>query len=200
MPTGYTDRLLSGKDKTLKDFVLTCARSFAPCIGTDDSLDIKIPEEFKIDSYFEEQFLKSKNELEQFLLLDNEQITAKFFNDLNKQILTIQDIIRDNEKNNDIIKNMMELVSEWIPPSKQYDNLKLFVLDQLSMSIESNKWFEDRINELKIRQENFDLDSYYNETIKQLNKNLRDNHERWGEELSRISYNNRWIKQLRKSL
>ena len=52
MPTGYTAMLTEEKEITFEDFALKCARAFGALIEMrDESLDAKIPEEFKVTEY-----------------------------------------------------------------------------------------------------------------------------------------------------
>lgn len=197
MPTGYTADIYSGKNVTLKDYIMLCARQFGACITMrDDPLSVPIPEEFQPDDYHLKQIEKIEKQLQD--LKDNpknqKEWETEYQNIYEKAFKEHEKCELEKAKMKVRYENMIMEVSNWEPPTKDHHNLKEFALRQLKESMEfdtSTYPFEfPEMNEWVISKS----------TGSGLLKDLAYHKEQYAEEVTRCKKRNQWIKDLRDSL
>ena len=195
MSTGYTSAISEGI--SFENFVMRCARAMGACISMrDDPMDKEIPNKFKPSTHYYDALEEAKNKLEKLntMSLDDAEIEAQ---------LEFEKLVESNEKSIQLkdklrykYQTMLRKVTEWNPPTDEYDGLKEFMIDQITKSIDfdcNNKsyyhtnlrlsacdWLSQRINMIQ------DDINYYE----------KENQE----EVERAKKRTMWIQQLRKSL
>lgn len=110
MPSSYTSDIYCGKDVTLKDFALKCARNFGALTHMrDESLDTPIRLKNLEDSYHKKRIEELESELE------NLKSNPKSIKDLEKEYdLEILKIKDEDEKRNKILRNKkIKFISQW---------------------------------------------------------------------------------------
>jgi hypothetical protein len=145
MPTGYTSDIYENKNVSFESFALQCARAFGSCISQrDDPMTVKP----KLQEPDIEYGVKKIAELEKF----KKPTKAEF----KKHILeSISDLEADAKKSNDIAlryEQMLYKARAWVPPSKEHENLKQFMIDQLVSSIQFDchaSYYQEQIKSLK---------------------------------------------------
>lgn len=199
MPNGYTSDIYNGKDVTLKEFALKCARNFGALIHMrDESLDAPIRLKNLEDSYHKKRIEQLESELE------NLKSNPKSIEDLEKEyeleILKIK--AEDEKRNKEIIdlksryESLLKQVEAWIPPTNEHINLKNFMIRQLTESIEFDcieysqlKYFPSKEDWIKEKLSN-----------SRLYKDLEYHKTEFEKYKSHTIKSNEWIIQLEESL
>jgi len=201
MPTGYTASVGDGEVTEFRDFALTCARNFGACFHQRDDNQKDLPKLQEVSDYH----LTAKNEYVLYLknlkrLSDKsyiERYKVKFFNDQLHVRENIQDKI--NTKLN--YEKMLEAVKNWTPPTPDHDNMKNFMISQLTESIDWDCDLDYYNRELE-RQPLSDEDILIAkaEEIERLERDIEYHTNKYKEEVERINKSNEWILELYKSL
>ena len=194
MPTGYTADVQSGDVTDFPDFAMNCARAFGALIMMRDAPSDEIPDRFEPSDFN----LKRKDQAETELarlngMTEDEVKTARDFEEAER--------IADRKYRNDMkseqeyrYKAMLAKVERWVPPTPDHIEMKKFMRDQLSKSIEfdcsPSTWNEQPLppakewHEAQVRQAQIDIDYY------------ADRHR---EEVERTENRNKWLADLRSS-
>lgn len=194
MPTGYTAPVADGKIVDRNQFILRCARAFGALIELrDDSLDAPLPEQIKVDSYHKTALEKAKNRM-----LELQQMNRK-------------DIERNCKKNNEAAKkaweesvaerdikrvryeSMLDKVKSWTPPTKDHQELKRFMIDQISESIKYDCSTYDEPQAKK-------PDDWYVSSLRNIQEDIDYHTKKEQEEQDRNRERNEWLRDLRDSL
>lgn len=197
MPTAYTSKIYNDEELSLKDFILLCARQFGACITMrDEPLSTPIPEQFEPSDYHVKQIERIEKELQK--LNDNprtdEEWGELYQKAYDKAFLEHQ----ETEKYIAALKlryeNMIEKVSNWVPPTKDHANLKDFALKQLEDSMRHDTMFHPF--EFTRKEKWIDIQS----SGQYLRENLAYHKAAHEKEIQTCEKRNLWIKQLRDSL
>ena len=134
MATGYTACVEDGV--TFEEFVWKCARAFgANIMMRDDPQDAKI-KQYEPDSYHMDRIKEARSRLAEL-----ETMTIKQAEVLCKTEFSAA-MVRWNEARDRMAalatkyNTMIGLVSAWVPPTKDHNGLKEFMLKQLADSLE----------------------------------------------------------------
>ena len=137
MPTGYTADLKEGKQVTFQEFAMKCARAFGALVEMrDQPFDATIPDEFRPSSYHLDAIETAKKrlaEVEKWSSARAERQAKKAFDD---EVRSSKKYGEKNEKTKRAYNAMLKQVRKWVPPSKDHEGLKSFMIEQLTKSIE----------------------------------------------------------------
>lgn len=175
MPTGYTSEIYNGKELSLKEFALTCARQFGACIRLrDEPITGDIPV-FEPERYHLDELEKNKQEQQAFFSMTEDQLREQYQKEVEEDR---QHIAQMNEQSQQIKKRYDKLlleVRQWVPPTPDHHNLKTFMIDQIErsygvdcfeykshMPTTFEKWKEDKINKF-IRDDKYHREGYEKE-------------------------------------
>lgn len=178
MATGYTECIKKGID--FKTFVLRCSRAFGPCV-------------MKPSKYYTNKVKKTKQELDNLKKMtheDAERACVREYNEYNKRY---EENVREKSELKEKYEVMLSEVRKWQPPSKDYNGLKKFMIEQINQSIKwdcsppdpiepkksGKEWLKSRIKSCK-----YDL-KYYSKEEKQENNNY-EFRKKWIEKLMKI--------------
>lgn len=154
--TGYTYTIEKGTCKTPKDFLKLCLKNFGCCIELRDESLAK----FNADDFLK----KIKNESQSEYLTNSlanaekelEKLLKKSDNDWKKEL---ESRIADTEKKleesktkhykeSEILNSFITKIKDW-NCSKEYQNIKIFALEQLNITeAQDYTWDEKLLNEL----------------------------------------------------
>lgn len=196
MPTGYTAKIADGI--SFEEFLLSCAKAFGACVTMrDDDLNTPIPEEFRPSDYHKKEIaiVKCKlKRLETLKVSDIEKLAEKQYQDeikLNKKMISEANSLRKK------YEAMLEKVNSWVPPTPEHENLKNFMIQQITESIDfdcdTEYYLEKKFIKLPWRQ-------WLKEEKQMLQHDLVYHMKKHREEIERVEGRNKWIKELRMSL
>ena len=195
MPTGYTTAIYEGKEQSVEDFILRCARAMGACImQRDDPFDDPPKKQYPCD-YNAKRLIEAKQELDRLQAMSESQINEEARKER-------KDKIDERIKHDKIAlelrgryQNMLYAVEGWQPPTPDHKGLKEFMIEQLKTSINfdcSTGWPEippvitaEEWRQKKIQQ-----------TIRDIAYHTKENQK----EIERTKGRNRWISQLYVSL
>lgn len=147
MPTGYTDAIKNGI--TFKEFALGCARAFGACIEMrDEPANTPIPEEFKPDDYHQKAVENCQQELAKLKAMTAKECEAKLKAERAEQLASYQKGLSEKKTLRKRYEAMLEQVNAWEPPSDDHKNLKEFMQQQITGSIDfdcNDSYYEDAI-------------------------------------------------------
>jgi hypothetical protein len=196
MPTGYTTSIKDGI--SFKDFIMQCARAMGACISMrDDPLDKPIPDKFEPSIWHKERIKETREALETLdkLLASELEWKGK------------QEYEKNEKQNRESIENMIDLrikyktmliqVRDWQPPTSDHQDLKDFMIEQITGSIDfdcDTSYYEKKEITLLTGQQ------WLEKEKARLLRDLTYHGKEDMEELERVSGRNHWIKALRDSL
>jgi hypothetical protein len=147
MPSGYTDQISKGI--TFEQYALSCARAFGACAEMrDEPFDKAIPAEFKPSTYHKDEFIKSQNELMKLEKMTIKEASALAKQDKDKSVMYNTETIKEKTKLLDKYVKMLTKVEMWNSPSKDHDEFKKFMREQIKQSIEydcNTKYYEESV-------------------------------------------------------
>lgn len=191
MPTGYTCDIKDGI--TFDQFIMNCAKGFGALITMrDEPRDKEIPDEFKPSDYHSKKLSEYQKELEitqQITFADAESKARAEHRDKTehnkKQIAEHKELER---KYND----MLEKVKNWSPPTSEHQELKNFMISQITQSIEfdCDASYYSTPEKLSTREE------WITGKIDRLIKDMDYHTEEHKKEIERVAERNEWVRQL----
>jgi hypothetical protein len=188
MPTGHTAGIADGM--TFKEFALNCARSY----GFEDGL-----KEIKVDDYITESVkdaIKSFNEFNSMSLKDRKELFAK---EKKKGLASALDSINDTKELEKKYRAMLKKVNKFVPPTKEHEQYKKFMIDQINSSIDfdcSMKYKVERLESIK----KWDFKTWESDRLDDLSRDVDYAQEKLEEEKKRIKGCNDWIAKLREAI
>lgn len=138
MPSGYT-AIFEEREPSFEEFVWKCARAMGAFIHMrDDSLDapIRLPKENEFCSYHEDSLKRSVSNLEKYSKMSLEQAQILMNKDYDKMVADAKESIAKKDILRKRYKNVLAKVNAWNPPTKDHDNFKKFMTDQITQSID----------------------------------------------------------------
>jgi hypothetical protein len=196
MPTGYTSDLME-KGQSFNEFIMGCAKQFGACVTMrDSSFDEPIPEEFKPSDWSIKELKKTQAQIKVLEAMTEEGKIKYGETKKNKRLQELAGYIEINLLQNKRIDAMLILVRQWVPPTRDHQGLKDFMIDQLNTSRHSEDYNETEIQRLK---ETSPLDIYNNEIVALYRSVVYCKEENINER-RRVDSRNNWLKQLRNSI
>lgn len=199
MPTGYTAIIEDKKDVTFRDYILGCARAFGACISMrDEPMDRPLPKELKVDPYHIKELEKQHQE---FRVLNNyteKQLEKKASNEFNREVRKLKQGHTEAIEKESRYAKILEEVEAWLPPTKDHNELKNFMRQQIQTSTEyvHTDYYQKELLELKILTGK----QWFTKELARINKDIKYHNKEYKEEEARIKNRSDWLKALWKSL
>lgn len=135
MPTGYTANVPDGI--TFEQFVWQCARGMGALVMMrEEPTGAPIPERFEQSDYHAKRLQEATKELTRLRNLTYEQMEAECKAEHAKAEARKKERLAENEAQLAAYKAMLNQVMTWVPPTKDHENFKEFMADQLRKSID----------------------------------------------------------------
>lgn len=199
MPTGYTAYIENGKITNGKEFLTLCCRAFGVCVDMrEESLSTPIPNEFKMNDYYEKSLLDKREKLEKAKRMTIEEAKQQIMSSREAGNKELTRIIKKNKQLGEGYSKIREEIIKWMPPTTEHEGLKKFALEQIDISAPSKDtmdYYIEAINEKEPTPE-----EYIENNIKRCEEDLKYAEKRYAEELKRVADNNKWLDDFRKSL
>lgn len=196
MPTGYTAELYENEKQSFEDFVLSCARAMCACVMQRDDPASDLPKLQKPSDFYAKELEEANVRLRSLKGLTREGAEIKASQERTEKL-------REREANDyhalQVLKRyqtMLTKVKQWIPPSKDHEGLKDFMVQQLeeSMRFDCHTGDYPKIPEV-VSGEQW-RQAQIEDTLKDIAR-LTKHHL---DEIKRTEHRNNWIAQLYKSL
>ena len=194
MPTGYTATIADGI--TFEQFVMRCARAMGACMSMrDEPMGKPIPERFEPSEYYARSLAESRVKLEQYLAMSvsdsDEQYEASFQQDSEQY----EKRVADKNALRDKYRAMLESVKCWTPPTDEHAPFKKFMIEQLSMSMDS-----DCSTEYDVKPVRASPTDWLGTAVAELRRTIAYREKAYREEVDRTEQRNQWLAALRASL
>jgi hypothetical protein len=196
--TGYTYDLVE-KNLSFKEFVLRCARAIGYLIEMrDDPMDAPIPEEFEPDSFYLDRMYDAEQDLRYYESMTEAEKIAEGKRIQARELNGYVESLEKAEKEDTILKEMLDKVRAWNPPTSEHEGLKNFMIEQLACSMhDSNaQSYKNWIKQTKSKNP----ESYIDELIERSRENVPYYKKLYDKEVEQTAKKNAWIKALRDSL
>ena len=196
MPTGYTADIVKGID--FNTFIMNCTRAMGVCITMrDEPTDVKIPDEFKASDYSTKELDKAKYELDILLKLTQQELEDKSRQSFESEVEIHNRRVLEMSKQRGKYNKMLESVHSWIPPTKDHEGLKEFMIKQITESID---WDCDTDYYKKNMPKLLEGREWLSKKVADCNRDIEYHLKNQAEEEKRVRGKNLWLKQLRDSL
>ena len=199
MPTGYTADIEN--DITFEDYVLGCARAFGATMHQrDDNMKDK-PKLRNIESsYHVDALSRAKTEVAKLEAMRGVNDRTAF----GKKVIKEEEAFNQEYFNKKVsLRNkyeaMLQKAYNWFPPTPDHENLKKFMIEQITTSIDfdcDTKYAMDRLTELSKANP---LDKY-NDALRRAYKDVEYHETELMKERERNADANKWISALYDSL
>lgn len=203
MPTGYTYAI--GEDISFEDFVLKCGMAFGACIHQRDSND-EFPRlddgKFRGSTdggYHVTAYNEAREQLAKLNAMGNAERIEFGQKAQEEEIATYQKLLNEKVVLKAKYEAMLARVYAWTPPTPDHNNLKQFMIDQITDSIKHDCDVAYYIDELAKAGQKKPY-QFYEAAIKSAEWNI-EYHSKQKETGRKIDENsNRWILSLYESL
>lgn len=196
MPTGYTEGVAKGEISDFSDYALRCARSFGACIMLrDEPLSSEIPE-FEPSDFNAKSLAKAKEELAEFLAMDESQRRELHAEDCTNNEDRAKKRISEINAERKRYEAMLTKAREYESPSSDHDEFAAFLVSQLEESIKwdcDTSYWDGQLREVPF--------SEWQETkLASLRRSIAYNEEADRDEIERTAGRNEWVRKLKQSL
>lgn len=196
MPNGYTAEIYDGKDVTFKQFALTCARAFGPCImQRDDPLDVPPMVQMPSD-YHERALIQARNELGEIQSMSPEDCQAMADAEYDEAMARRHKYIVATNERRARYDGMIAKVADWTPQTAEHVEFKTFMLNTLH---ESKKWDcgepEDELT-FWATPKKIDGETWRKDKVNYLRESIEHHTEEHEKEVTRTAGRNKWITDL----
>jgi hypothetical protein len=186
MVTGYTAKLAESGE-SFEAFVIRCAHAFTVH-------DEPIPARWKVDPYHRVELKKAKDGIRRIKRLSEEDCEKEARAWFRKLVEERNASKKKAAAAKGRLEGMKARVSEWTPPTEDHKELKKFMLQQLTSSIEHGDIEYDEVPEACSGRD------WKADTLGDLHRSVEYHEKELGLEAKRVEKLNRWIGALRRSL
>lgn len=195
MPTGYTADIAKGI--TFEQFAMDCARAFGATISMrDEPAGTPIPDEFKPSEYHNNAINSAKAELACLQKMSHADIEKAAADEHEKaeahRLQRISEVRALRAK----YESMLTQAADWVPPSPEHEEMKSFMLQQISTSIDFD-CSENYYLEPSPRQSG---QQWHASRVKIVTDNIEYHAKEHQKELERCAKRTEWVRLLRQSL
>lgn len=137
MPTGYTAGIEDGTTTSLKEFALICARAMGACVMQREEPLSNPPRHREFSPYYLEQLANAHADLKELQSMSLEEAGKRRDAEL---IGATAEYYKYKDEHFRVRMNYLTMkrkVEAWTPPSKDYDGLKRFMLEQIELCMNS---------------------------------------------------------------
>jgi hypothetical protein len=162
----------------------------------DDPLDAPIPERFEPTEFYQRSLNEARAEVQRLEKLNASQRTAEGEGLKRDAIVRNQQWLAKDLVTNARLNQMIERVNEWTPPSGEHEELKTFMLQQLTTSIENTEHIERALAEAKSKA----AGQFFADALTNARRRVMYSTEEQQKETQRVEGRNQWLAQLRASV
>lgn len=196
MPTGYTADLYEGKEVTVSDFIMGCARAFgALVLMRDDPKDAPIPDQFEPDPHYAAAANKERQRLRELEQMSDEECAAANEAEFTASLERWKKRRQEAQARRERYNRMLAEVEGWTPPTADHVGLKEFMIQQLESSIQFD--CSESFDPVPVR---IDPEAWRSKSIAATASALERQMRNDDEERQRAAERSQWVKALRESL
>lgn len=201
MPTGYTYKLHDGKPVTFREFALDCSRAFGALLHMrDEDQNAKITLR-EVGEYYPRRIEEIKAEIERLSAMTPKAIELE-----HAKIMKDMEDAATEERNKSgerrvRYQSMLDAVTAWEPPTPDHVEMKKFMVQQLTESMQFDCHIDgDSYQEKRVKSTPKNALAWHKERIKAAHADLDYARKNLAEEQDRVAAAKRWVESLMKSL
>jgi hypothetical protein len=192
MPTGYTHQVVEGTVDDFPTFAKTCARAFGALITLrDDPLSAELPDAIEPSDHHEKALVGAKAELARLEAMTAEEAEVAADAHYREAVESFNRMSAKDTEENARINAMLEKVQAWTPPTKDHEEMKRFMTEQLHISLNNFRRDPPR------RQP---ASEWLSSQTKKARWNVDYHQEEHTKEIERCRQRTEWIQALKRSL
>ena len=193
MPTGLTADIEKGI--SFNQFVLTCARAMGALISMrDEPMDAPIPTEFKPSDYYAKAIKKANKELGRYKSMTLEKAAKASATQHNKDLKYYEQSLKRKSSLQKKYEEMLAEVKKWTPPTKEHEEFKKFMIQQIETSIDYDCNYKSE------KPKKISAKSWLSQRKKFAKRDLQYYTEEYKKEIERCKERTNWVQSLIKSL
>lgn len=200
MPTGYTAILQDKQDISFADFAKRCARAFGACImQRDDPFDAPM----LLDEQPSDYHINKLEDAESELAACRERTDSDWERLRFSELERLESESRESAKKHQAIeasyRRMLALVRDWQPPTKDHEELKKFMIQQITDSIKfdcGSTYYQEAFEALAKTT----VQEFASQSKEKAMKDVVYHRKSLAEERKRVDDRNEWKRQLLASL
>lgn len=194
MPTGYTADVVDGKITEFSDFAMTCARAFGALIDLrDEPMGAPIPDAIVPNTkYRDEQIAAAMKRLGEIQAMTNAEADAAAKAEHEEAMRYRYEYLAQKEVEGARLNAMLAKVRSWTPPTPDHEEMKRFMIDQLTISMPGD--YAPAIPVL------LDGAAWRKQTGDKLARDIVHHRGERAKEVERAAGRSEWLKSLRDSL
>ena len=190
MPTGYTADI-GDKNITFKQFVMRCMSAYVSDIR--ETWVLERPDELKVGMFHTDELTKAEERLKKVERMDNATLKTRAEKEYTEKVKSNQEFQDKKEELKRRYLNILKQVKAWKPPTEKHRNYKQFMIEQLTVSIDSDCYILDTPEKLSGQQ-------WKAKEIKDAKWHINYHTEKYNEECERVAGRNKWVNDLCDSL
>jgi len=196
MPTGYTAKIADGI--SFQEFAMDCARAMGACIDLRDvpGGGDKIPDVFTPSDYHLKAEIAAQAELDGLLAMSADEREKAALDDWEEAKKCRADHIKGKRKLKKKYEAMRSRVDGWTPPTRDHENFKIFMMEQIDQSIE----FDCLEHYIKEAPAPVSGAEWFATNIVRLMGDIQRHRQDYSKEVQSAETRTRWIRALRSSL
>ena len=199
MPTGYTDGIKI--DTPFQDFALQCARAFGALIERrDEPANAPIPDEFTPSNYHLEKLEQLIAEQDKARTMTLEQAVAEIERYNADQVKGGEEVRAKSAATRARYERMLNLVSNWQPPTAEHQGLQDFMVQQITDSIKWDCHDSDDFVERYYAGFTGTPAQWIAQCQEKAAKDIEYHKKHYAEDCERARSRTAWVKALRESL
>lgn len=200
MPSYYTVDIYEGKNVSFQDFALKCARQFGAFVHMNEEDPDSPLTRPTVSDYYKNSLRETENEFALFLKASREQREKMFEIEMEKELKHYKEKIEEEKELEEKYQNLLEQAKAYKPPTKEFNNYKDYMLNQLNQAIKfdcsNEQWYLAQI--ASVEAETFDI--WEQEKMDLYNSKITYYKESYKKEMNSVSKKNQWIDLLYESL
>ncbi len=195
MPTGYTSDIYEGKEVTMSDYLIQCARAFGATITMrDEPLGKSIPV-FEPNSYYKESLVKERIKYDHFLKMTDDEIRHEIDAVYDEQLKSYERLAKESQERRKRYESILKELKAWEPPTVDHIGLKNFAVNQIETSIETDCIYSDSRYPQKPT-----VEEWKSQKLEEFETNIEYYSAKWNEEVLHTKNRNKWVNDLKMSL
>ncbi len=195
MSNYYTADLAHGKEVTIEEFILKCAGAFNAFISLREMpAGVLVPDKLRPSDHHLKSIESAKKRFAEAEKLSNAQAEREAKRIFDEAVCLEKRCNEKYQKEGKAYTAMLKQVARWVPPTKDHEGLKCFMIEQLAEGIEWNCLHSftmpKRLSGIQYRAK----------LIKDLRREIAYHTKEYAKEIQGIQNKNEWIQALLHSL
>lgn len=195
MPTGYTYKLVE-EGETFEEFAMRCARAFGALIRMrEEPMDAPIPDTIEPNDYHMKELATAQELVATLEAMGPQERELYGENAKAEEIARYETLIEEARMKQSRLDQMQKLVEGW-RVTKPLEDLREFMLDQLSRSAESTDYYENKLQALQSRPASV----YHPKALEEAKESIVHHSREYERSVVSAAAATKWLRDLRECL